>query len=69
MWLDQKGSKRFTCKEVHRFGHEPATVPDEYAICRIYSFETVEWDSPPGAPCPNGKIIELHLMRHTNPIW
>ena len=26
-WLDPRGSKRFTLKEVHRFGYELATVP------------------------------------------
>ena len=30
MWLDQKGSKRFTLKEVHRFGYETATPPGKY---------------------------------------
>ena len=27
MWLDQRGSKSFTLKEVHRFRYEPAAAP------------------------------------------
>ena len=38
--LDQRGSKRFTLKEVHRFGYEPVAMPDKYVIVGYQAF----WD-------------------------
>ena len=40
MWLDQRGSKSFALKEVHRLGYEQATVPD-YEEILLASWPTI----------------------------